>query len=282
MLKTTIKMADKKLRISRLFNSQSEKTFIVPIDHGITIGPVDSLANYPSLVNGLVNNGVDAIILHKGLIKQIAKNPELSKGKYILHLSASTILSKDSSQKVLVSTVEEAIMLGADGVSIHVNLGVKSESDMLKDFGEVSNKCFQWGIPLVAMIYVHNSVDLIENLCHAARIAEELGADIVKLEYPGTIEGMKKILMGVQIPVIIAGGSKKDNPERLLCMVNEAMLAGSSGVAIGRNIFEYKDPALLSRLVSKLIHGELNLEGCLMKLSEASLLENYWKEIGVR
>jgi len=56
----------------------------------------------------------------------------------IIHLSASTALGPDPNNKVLVATVEEALKIGADGVSIHVNVGAEDESHMLATLGEVS------------------------------------------------------------------------------------------------------------------------------------------------
>ena len=77
----------------------------------------------------------------------------------------------------MICTVEEAARLGADGVSIHVNLGSDYETNMLRDLGKVSRECEEWGMPLLAMMYVRgkNIKTDFQNIKFAARVAGELG-----------------------------------------------------------------------------------------------------------
>ena len=89
----------------------------------------------------------------------------------------------------MVCTVEEAIKLGADAVSVHVNLGAEDEGAMLKDLGSVAKEAMDWGMPLLAMMYVRgpkvkNQYD-VSVVKHAARVGAELGADIVKVPLYG-------------------------------------------------------------------------------------------------
>lgn len=158
--------------------------------------------------------------------------------------------------------------LGADGVSVHVNLGVWSETEMMRDLGVVSKECMEWGMPLLVMIYAHKNAEDISTLMHCARVAEELGADIVKIAYPGSFENMEKLMRGIGIPVVIAGGAKTESTEKLLYAVNDALNAGASGVAIGRNVFQHKNPALITDIIRKLVHRKIKLEQCLSLLRE--------------
>ena len=185
----------------------------------------------------------------------------------ILHLSGSTMLATDSSWKVLVCTIEEAIKLGADAVSIHVNLGSEHESDMLKDFGVVGKVCAEWGIPLLAMMYtrgpkVKNEYDL-ENVMLAARVAAELGADLVKVTFTGDEDSFRKVVEGCGIPVLIAGGEKAESVKAVLENVKMAMNAGGRGVSIGRNLFQHKDPNALCRAVSTIVHENASVQDAL-------------------
>jgi len=82
-------------------------------------------------------------------------------------------MSPNANCKVLIGNVEEAIKLGADAVSIHVNLGAEDEKSMLQDFGRIAREANEWGMPLLAMIYtrgpkVKSEYDL-EVVKHAAR-----------------------------------------------------------------------------------------------------------------
>ncbi len=261
-------MYGKKLRMTRLVNPKSGKVCIVPIDHGATIGPVDGIREYLSTIECINSGGADAVVLHKGLLKKVAQCPELGKGQYILHLSVSTKQSPYPDYKVLIGSVEEAVKLGADGVSVHVNLGVENEAEMLKDLGRVASASFEWGIPLLAMMYSFKSNREAYDIAHAARLAEELGADIVKVAYPGSIKSMEHIVKSVSIPVIIAGGNKMNSGQELLYMISDALSGGAAGVAIGRNIFEHRDPLLMTTLIRKFVHGEIKLQECLDRLEK--------------
>jgi fructose-bisphosphate aldolase/2-amino-3,7-dideoxy-D-threo-hept-6-ulosonate synthase len=176
----------------------------------------------------------------------------------ILHLSASTDLSPDPNHKVLVNTVENAISIGADAVSIHINIGADDEADMLKDFGYVSRKCRDFGMPLLAMVYprgkkIKNEKD-VEVVKLAARVGAELGADIVKVPYTGSAKTFKEVVLGCPIPVVIAGGSKGDELQTLK-MIEDAMKAGAAGVAMGRNSFQADDPVSFVKSVCEVVHN---------------------------
>ena len=105
----------------------------------------------------------------------------------IIHLSAGTTLSPDPNAKELACTVEEALKIGADAVSVHINLGADTDKEMLRQLGYVGERCMEWQMPLLAMMYtrgpkIKNEYD-VNNVKHAARVAAELGADIVKVVY---------------------------------------------------------------------------------------------------
>ena len=252
-------MNGKALRMARLIKPDSPRICMVPMDHGITYGPIDGLKDYLKAINDVVNGGVDAIVLHKGLLKEVTRHPELAKSNYLMHLSASTAIGPDPTEKVLVSSVESAIKLGADGVSVHVNLEVAKESNMVRDLGIVSDLCMEWGMPLLAMIYSHKNPTSKVNLQHAVRLAEELGADIVKVNCPRNIKEIDELISCVRIPVIIAGGPKTDNLKKLFSMIYEALEAGAAGVAIGKMFFNRCIPNIRQNLLPKLYTGWLLL-----------------------
>ena len=137
-------MLGKSIRIERITRRDTGRTVIVPLDHGVTIGPEPGLIDMPKTVNDVALGGADAVLGHVGLpiLGHRGYGPDIG---LILHLSASTSLAPDPNHKVLVSSVERAIKYGADAVSIHVNLGADYESEMLRDFGEVAMKCEEWG-----------------------------------------------------------------------------------------------------------------------------------------
>ncbi|HEC92718.1 MAG TPA: fructose-bisphosphate aldolase [Candidatus Atribacteria bacterium] len=250
-------MIGKDIRIERIMNRNTGKTIIVPMDHGITLGPIPGIIDMKKTVNSIVEGGANAIILHKGMVR----SGHRGKGKdigLIIHLSASTSLGLDPNAKVEVCTVEEAIQLGADAVSIHINLGADTETEMLKHIGRVSKECLYWGMPLVAMMYtrgkkIENEFD-VKVVKHAARVGAELGADIVKVNYTGSPESFHEVVLGCPVPVIIAGGEKMETDEEVLEMVKGAIQAGGAGVSIGRNVFQHEDPKVMLEKIAQIVH----------------------------
>jgi fructose-bisphosphate aldolase, class I len=256
-------MAGKEVRLRHLFK-HGERLLIIPMDHGLTIGPVTGLTDIRSTVTAVSNGGADAVILHKGLAEQISDLLSPDGCELILHLSASTSLAPDPNRKELVASVERAIELGATAVSIQVNLGSAFEAEMLDDFGVVSGQCSRWGMPLLAMMYVRDGSKESEynpvKIRHAARVAEELGADIIKVNYTGDPESFATVIGAVSLPVIIAGGPKMNSTMELLEMVAEAVSAGAKGVAIGRNIFQNNNPDLLTATVRRVLDQNIPKE----------------------
>jgi len=261
----------KEMRLNKLFK-HSQRLFTVPMDHGITIGPVAGLTDMPGMVKMVAEGGADAVIVHKGLVKQIAGDLNAGKCELIVHLSASTALGPVPNSKELVSSVEHAIKLGATAVSVHVNLGGDSEGSMLKDMGKVAEYCDQWGMPLLAMMYVRDGIKENEydpvKIKHAARVAEEIGADIIKVNYTGSVETFQEVTQAVKVPVIIAGGQKVNSTYDLLVMIDDAIKAGAKGVSIGRNVFQHHNPTHLARLIRRVIDEDMPRE----KLKEVAEL----------
>jgi len=259
----------KEIRIKRLLK-HSNRMFIVPMDHGISAGPIPSLVDIRQAVKAVVDGGADAVIVHKGLVKRITDYLSPAGCELIVHLSASTDLSPRSNQKELVSSVEHAIKLGATAVSVHVNLADHAEAQMLKDLGQIAEHCDYWDLPLLAMMYVRDGNRASEfdpvKISHAIRVAEELGADIVKVNYTGSQESFAKVLAGVHVPVVIAGGPKMASTVNLLEMIFDAIEVGAAGISIGRNIFQYSNPTLLAAAIRKILDGERSRD-CLQEFA---------------
>ncbi len=248
-------MLGKKARMSQMF--QKKHMFIVPMDHSVTQGPIDGLTNCEDTMKKLLGTGVDAVVLHKGTMKRMLEKEELRSFSYIMHLSASIGSSEKSYEKVLVTNVEEAVKLGALGVSVQMNLCSKDMSDMLMDLGRISRASEEWGMPLLAMMYALDDMDQLapEKLIHAARIAEDLGADMVKIPFPGE-DILEKLLSSVTIPVVISGGVYTDDYPVLLDQVDTAIHLGADGAAIGRNIFQQNDIRNAALKMSDIVHKD--------------------------
>jgi predicted phospho-2-dehydro-3-deoxyheptonate aldolase len=249
-------MFGKNIRSERIIDRKTGNAVIVPMDHGISIGPINGIINMKDTVNAVSEGGATAVLMQKGLIPYGHRTVGHDVG-LILHLSASTNIGSTSNSKVLVATVEEAIKLGADAVSIHVNLGAESEPQMLADLGKVSRECSEWGMPFLVMSYARGPTvkDQFDPaiVAHCARVATELGADLIKVSYTGDIDSFRDVVKGALAPVLIAGGPKMDSDMDILNMVFDSIEAGGRGVSIGRNIFQHKNPKAMTEAISGIV-----------------------------
>lgn len=245
-------------RLRRIIDQGSNRSVIIPLDHGITYGQLNGIQNLRKFVYSIEKTDVDALIMHKGMLQNVVDILPRNIAT-IMHLSGSVNFSFDSHVKVLVGSVKEAIQLGADGVSIHVNMGCKDDSRMLSDLGKISEQCNRWNMPLLVMmypIYSKNEIDEKEQLritMHSIRICEELGADMVKVACIPGMENMKELIQSVHIPILIAGGEKMEEAPFLNRIIS-LMDAGISGVTIGRNIFQSECPEKIIGKICDIVH----------------------------
>jgi fructose-bisphosphate aldolase/2-amino-3,7-dideoxy-D-threo-hept-6-ulosonate synthase len=252
-------MIGKEIRIERIINRNTRRSVIIPMDHGFSLGQIEGLTNMTNVITDVAKGGANAIILHKGMVKAGHRKHGRDIG-LIVHLSGSTGLNPDPNDKRIVCTVDEAISLGADAVSIHVNLGAPNESEMLEDAGKISRDCTKWGMPLLIMIYPRGkNVDSAspQAIGHCVRVAEELGADFIKTNYPGDPESFKKIVEACSVPVMIAGGEKAGDHETLK-IIRDSVKAGGAGVCMGRNAFQRKNTTKFVQAITRVVHKNLD------------------------
>jgi fructose-bisphosphate aldolase/2-amino-3,7-dideoxy-D-threo-hept-6-ulosonate synthase len=254
-------------RLKRIMQ-QDQRTVIVPMDHGVTIGPIQGIVNMQQIINQLIKGGVDAVLLHKG----IAKHVDAGNAGLIVMLSGMSNLNPNINSKVQVCTVKEAIRIGADAVSVHVNIGAQDEDKMLQTLGKVADQCEVYGMPLLAMMYPRGPKIQNEHaqdvVAHAARIGAELGADIIKANYTGSIETFKAVVESCPVPVVIAGGPKCKTPQEILQTAHDSVKAGAAGLSIGRNVFQHENPTLIVKALRNIVHDNVSVEQALKVLGE--------------
>jgi len=243
----------KRRRIRRIFRDDG-RTVIIPMDHGVSIGPVKGLEDMRRLVDELAKGGVDAVVVHKGWAG-IIDPPNIG---LIIHGSAGTDLSPDRLRKTACATPLEALSLGADGFSLHVNVGSETDYEQISFLARSSRACRMLGLPLLAMMYPRGAKiqeeHSLKEVSHAARIGVELGADVVKTNYTGSVESFRLVVESTHIPVVIAGGPKTTSTRDFLKMVSDAVSAGAAGVSIGRNVFQHADPRRMAEALRAIVH----------------------------
>jgi 2-amino-4,5-dihydroxy-6-oxo-7-(phosphooxy)heptanoate synthase len=247
------------LRIRRLYRHHPQRILAVPLDHSLTDGSVSGGGSgLNNLVGQLAANGADAVILHKGSVRYI--NPEsFMHTSLIIHLSASTIHAPDPDAKFLVANVEEALRLGADAVSVHVNFGSGEEARQIGDMATVADACDRWNVPLLAMMYPRGAQFVNpmapEIVAHAVTVATDMGADLIKTYYVGSEQDMTEITASCPVPIIVAGASQFSSDNALLSLADAALRGGAAGMAVGRGIFQSRDPGATTCKLARRIHS---------------------------
>jgi len=233
----------------------------IPIDHGVSDFPVEGLENLDQLIDSISN--ADAIIAQKGVVSHYASVD----ANFVAHLSVSTRHAGErNSDKMLVGTVEEALSRGAKGVSVQVNMGSPDEPEMIERLGSVTQDSHYLNCPVLGMIYPRgenlNIMDGDDTMgaAHAARLAFELGCDVVKTIWTGSVESFRKVTSAVPIPVLIAGGPAGSTTEEILTIVHQAMQAGGGGVCMGRQVFSHSMPKAMVSALKSIVHEGSSVE----------------------
>lgn len=211
---------------------------------------------------------VDAILGYPGMFSQFY--PQLHNKPWIINLTTSTVRS-DHTNKRLSLTLKNAILMGGDAVAVHVNMSAPAEGEMIQNLAAVSYECQEYGIPLMAIIYLRrpgkygeddNYLDwkaddnaaYTDLVSHACRVAVELGADIIKTNFTGTAESFRKVIYAAgDVPVIIAGGAVTEE-EKALDNIRQALDSGASGICFGRNFFARDNMMGFSEKVSDIFN----------------------------
>lgn len=244
------------IRLRRLMTDGH--SVIVPMDHGITQGPVRGLVDLEETVSAVVEGGADAVLTHRGNATRVVDS--LATAGFIVHLNASTTIGPDANDKRQVSSVEAALARGADAVSYHINVGSEHEPRQLVELGRMTETAHQFGLPALAMAYPRGpDVDerSADAVAHAVRVASELDADLIKTTYPR--EGFDRAVAATDRPVLIAGG-EPDDDRATLEMVAKAMADGAAGVSIGRTIFQHDDPGAITAAIAAIVHDGASTE----------------------
>jgi fructose-bisphosphate aldolase/2-amino-3,7-dideoxy-D-threo-hept-6-ulosonate synthase len=232
----------------------------IPMDHGITLGAVTGLKDIESTIDAVTRGGADSVLTQKGIADRV--HPNKNDAGYIVHLNGSTVIGPDSNDKRTTGSVKAALRAGADAVSFHINVGSTYEREQIEELGHLTDEAAEYGLPVLAMTYARGPEIDEENpeaLGHAARLGEELGADLIKTGYSGDAESFEHVCESTSLPVLIAGGSPDGDLESLRA-VRGAMDAGAAGVSMGRSIFQHDDPEAITRAVAAVVHDDVSAD----------------------
>ncbi|MFH8080463.1 MAG: 2-amino-3,7-dideoxy-D-threo-hept-6-ulosonate synthase [Candidatus Aenigmatarchaeota archaeon] len=220
------------------------KSLLIAFDHMVEHGPLayPNVDLHPVKIAKIaIDGGANGIILHAGAARVVKDYLPKDFALVIKLTGRTSLVSERSNVQSLITTVDEAVYLGADAVAFTIYLGSDMEYYMFEQFSQVKKRCLEVGMPLIGFMYPRspkykNKYDhrAIE---YAARVGAEIGCDVVKTYYTGSRETFAKVVKSCFVPLLVAGGPETKTKEDFLNNVNNALMAGAKGFALGRNIW---------------------------------------------
>jgi class I fructose-bisphosphate aldolase len=238
------------------------KAMFLAYDHGFEHGPKDLKGKSfdPEYILDLaVKGGYTGIILQKGIAEKYYTGTKYQKQvPLILKINGKTNLRpQEEPFSTINCRVEYAKKLGAQAVGYTIYLGSEWEGKMFEDFGKIQEEAHSLGLAAIAWIYPRGKAVLnktsSEITQYAARVGLELGADLIKIKYPGSEEAMREtVRLAGKTKVVLSGGPKQSE-EEFLAIVQKVMRAGASGVAIGRNVWQRDEALAITEKIKQII-----------------------------
>lgn len=269
-------MSGADIRLGRLFNPDSGRSFIAAFDHGSTLGPKPRSEDAVGRLATVIQGDPDGVLISPGVMKQgghlLAHRgapAAVIRADWIFNHDIMPGLSprlQDTSQGEhyrVVCSAKEAVALGGDALCMFLIVGTEDGAgfaDNIEAIASMARECREIGVPLIVESVLwgsrlrDNKTDP-ELLAYAARVAAEMGADAIKTTYTGNPETMRLVVEGSPIPVLVLGGVKSDSFQPVLDATRAALEAGAKGVVYGRNIWQADDPVDACRRLRNVIHG---------------------------
>jgi class I fructose-bisphosphate aldolase len=261
----------KRVRLYRLLYEHGLKNgtlMVLPIDQGIEHGPLNFFDN-PASKNPefqwelAAEGGYNAIACHWGLARNYMKK-YAGRVPLILKINGKTnVPSDDDAFSSLTATVEDAVALGADAIGYTLYVGSPRQDDDIVQFLEVREACEKYAMPIVVWAYPRGAAietkggrDSLYAVDYAARLAHELGADIIKLNVPkksgkdseqpkpyNQLEwdyesGVRRVVESAGRSMVLFSGGSKVGDEDLLDKARLTMEQGATGLIFGRNMWQ--------------------------------------------
>ncbi len=258
----------KEIRMGHLFG-RDRRTVVVACDHAGFMGTVKGLEDPGTLLDALVDSGVDAVLTTMGVARRFGSR--LGKLGLILRADGgASMRSPVTGTLHTIFDVKDACRLGADAVICMGMIGYPEEPSSLQNLAALSAEAEVWGMPVMAEMLVkpkEGEINKPEDIGFAMRIGAELGADLIKASFARPLDAYKIALAACYRPVVVLGGEKVKDEREMLQAIADALEAGVQGVAIGRNVWQHANPAGVCRALVALVHGGVNVETAMKEIS---------------
>jgi len=259
-------LAGTQLRLGRILNPDTGNGIVVAIDHGLFIGPLPGVENVDSAVRALLPGNPDAIQMTPGTARAcLGHFRGKDKPGVVIRLDATNIWRKSPAPKegyyVQVASVRDAVQLGADAVVTFLFAGYDTdaqEADNLSALSAIAAEARVNAIPfIVEPLAIQKGANVVrdfEIMKLIVRMASEIGADVIKADYPESRQQFEQLVSLSSVPILVRGGPKMDSDKDMLQMVKDAMDAGARGIVFGRNVWQHANPAGILHALAAIVH----------------------------
>jgi class I fructose-bisphosphate aldolase len=259
----------KKARLARILFQHglgNGTALFLPYDQGLEHGPRDFFANPAAsdpryIVKLALEGGFNGIVLQIGLAEKFYWD-YAGEVPLVLKLNGKTEIPSDAEAlSPLNATVEDAVRLGADAVGYTLYVGTPAQEHDFAQYHRVRADAQRLGMPLIVWAYPRGSAieakggkDSFYAVDYAARTASELGADIVKVNFPhpekttavpeaytatfSSQQAVDAVVRSANRTLVLISGGSKAGDEAMLEKARESMLAGATGLIFGRNVWQ--------------------------------------------
>ena len=260
-------MGGAELRLGRLFDRGSGRSFITAFDHGTALRVPPEAGRPLEVVEKIVAGGPDGVLISPGLLKQAAHMFAFRGAPFPVVRADWSVLDENMKGDLgehyrVLCTPEQAAALGAGALVMYLIMGPQEGSmfaDNAEAIAQAAPDARRVGLPLIVEATLWGSrmpdrkdPDLLAYCC---RIAAELGADAIKTEYTGDPETMRVVVNECPVPVLTLGGARDASEEAVVEAARGAIEAGARGIIFGRNVWQADDPVRMSASLREAVHG---------------------------
>jgi DhnA family fructose-bisphosphate aldolase class Ia len=262
------------IRLGRLFDRQSGRTFITAFDHGVTVGPKPGSENVLATLETIIAGCPDGVLVSPGTMKvgghlfafrgapiPIVRADWIYNHEVFPGLPAALQDPRQGEHYEVICSPEHALRLGAGAITMFLIVGTAEGAAFSSNARQVAaqaEEAHRAGLPVIveSVLWGARVEDRRdpELLAFAARMAAELGADAIKTAYTGEPTTMAQVVAGCPVPVLVLGGVRSTSPEVVLEATRGALAAGARGVVYGRNVWQADDPLTMCGMLRRVIH----------------------------
>ena len=264
----------KEKRMQNIFNSETGRTLMASIDHGLYMGAVRGIEHPVEVIKEFIECDLDGILFSLGLYKistEIFKQKKvLSKILTLDYILLSKIpgIVEEIFAKCAFFSVEQAVHWGFDAVKVLLAWGTDRETQIksIQYIAKIAQACDKLQMPLMIKPFLDNKNIPKEKrkdpkvIIDASRIAVEMGADIIKIPYTGDKDSFAEIVDHSYVPVVIYGVPDMGTMKDLLQATKDSIDVGGKGIVFGMDVWQNNNRKKIIHALRDIIHKNKGID----------------------